>query len=76
MVVTIGDSKGQGSARWADMVEDADVEMGGEQAGNQATPENPNQGVPPEAQNPAEAGGTPMEVTTQAEAIPPRPATR
>ena len=47
MVVTIGESKGQGSARWADMVEEEDVEMGGEQAGNQGTPENPNQGPPP-----------------------------
>ena len=38
MVVTIGESKGQGSARWADMVEDADVEMGGEQAWKPGNP--------------------------------------
>ena len=46
-MATIGETKGQGSARWADMVDNEDVEMGGEQAGNQEAPENPDQGPPP-----------------------------
>ena len=33
--------------RWADMVDDEDVWMGGDQARDQGAPENPDQGVPP-----------------------------